>query len=242
MRGAKLPARRWPVLLCIQSTLSPLGAVIVKRDEGEAHTGFKKIASESLGLRSDDETQLVPLSIILDRLEELYSRDITLFESTAERLEREERSFQEITEGISAFWARLKQLAAIPESKALVFQCVPLESLIFDTKGRSEAHHQFLARYSEHYRFNDRRGKGIFEFMLAHYMQHAPQFATFNRGLRSRILDYSSCMESIYSIWESNQFGRLWTLPGSDLPRKAYASANYRLVDAFFLSIFQNGV
>ena len=196
--------------------------------------GFKEITGESLGLRAEDEAELLPLSSILARLEELHSQEVSLLEIAAERTERLEQSFAEIEDGLLKFWERLKQMVDVPESHSNLFQCIPLEPTIFKAGFSSEAYRKFVTAYGEHDRLNERRGKGLFEFMLAHYMQENRQFKSFNRGLRSKILSHASRMESLYSIWESNQFGRIWTFPGSDISRTAYASATYRLVDALF--------
>src|SRR5262249_7532737 len=93
---------------------------------------------------------------------------------------------------------------------------------------------RFVAEHQEYSLLNERRGKGIFEFMLSHYMQESSQFTSFDRPLRTRVLGYAKTLESFYSIWESNKLGRVWTFPGANLPRNAYAFAHHRLVDAFF--------
>jgi hypothetical protein len=194
----------------------------VKPDHGGSYSVFKEIASESLGIEAGDETALVPLSEILSRLNDIYTREISLFEVTAERIQQQDNYFRELHDALGTFSDRLREMASIPESTIRLFQCVPLEDLIFRTKPISEAHHRFVAEHQEHSRLNERRGMGIFEFMLSHYMQESSQFRSFNRGLRARILSYAGkSMESLYSIWESNELGRVWTFPGANLPRNA---------------------
>jgi hypothetical protein len=89
--------------------------------------GFKEITGESLGLRAEDEAELLPLSSILARLEELHSQEVSLLEIAAERTERLEQSFAEIEDGLLKFWERLKQMVDVPESHSNLFQCIPLE-------------------------------------------------------------------------------------------------------------------
>jgi dsRNA-specific ribonuclease len=200
---------------------------------------FKQSADQSLGIRLNDELKLIPLSELLESLEKLHAKEISDSIASAELSEQIDHSFQEIEEAIQAFWERIRKLAELPDSKSHLFECVPLDDAIFDTDPRSDFHRHFLDTYKQHYRFNERRGKGLFEFMLAHYMQQNRDFQDFGRGLRSKILGYSGSIESLYSIWEGNKFGRLWTLPRNELPTNAYASASYRLIEALFSIDFE---
>ena len=137
------------------------------------------------------------------------------------------------------FLDRIRQIIPIPETKSRTFQCVPRDPNLFNQKPRSEFQRRFLSTYSPHHQFNEKRGKGLFEFMLADYMQRTREFQKFGRGLRSKVLGYASSTESIYSIWLGNELGRIWTFPGNELHTNAYASANYRLIEALFSISFE---
>ena len=206
----------------------------MKANGDETYLGFKVLAGASLGFPADDELELISLPDILLRLEELHSEEVSHFAITAERKERLEHAFDEIDAALLTFWERLKQMIDLPQTKFRLFQCVPLDPTIFKSKAQSDTHHRFLQTYQEHYQLNEGRGRGLLEFMLAHYMQEATQFKSFDRGLRSRLRGYAISTETLYSIWEGNKFGRIWSFPGSDLPNTAYASAHYRLIDALF--------
>ena len=72
-------------------------------------------------------------------------------------------------------------------------------------------------------------------------MEQSIHFKRLNRGMRSRLVSYAGSLESIYSIWEANKLGRVWTLPRDTLPKMAYAAATYRLIDGLYSAVGFDG-
>jgi dsRNA-specific ribonuclease len=202
---------------------------------GGGLAAFGKIASEALNWPAkDDQFELLPLSSVLEQVQNLYLEDVERFDKIADRVEKEERFIGDITVQLETFSSRISEEAGLPkEAKATIF-CVPLEPAIFQGKTYASAYRDFCVTHQQFHRFNEKRGDSMLDFMLAHFMEETPHFERLNRGLRSKVLSYASGIESIYSMWEGNTFGRIYTLPGADLPKAVHVSAMHRLVDAIF--------
>lgn len=204
--------------------------------EPSSFLAFKEIANKSLGLRGDDDIELVPLDSVLTRIEDL-SRDLSRFDTLIELIQQDELYFRDLGVALDGFRRQIVQTFAISDSKAAMLQCAPVEEVVFTPQGASEARLRFCTAYQHRYQFNEQRGLRLLEFMLAHFMEESTRFKRLNRGMRSRLVPYAKSLESVYSIWEANQFGRVWTLPGNNLPKTAYASANNRLIDGLYSAV-----
>jgi hypothetical protein len=209
----------------------------VKSNEPGSFLAFKEAANKSLGLPGDDGVELVPLNSVLARIEAAYSRELSHFDTIIATIQQDELYFRELGQALDDFARRVMEVFALPHSKALKLQCVPVEKVVFTPQSESEARFKFCVAYRDYYLFNQQRGNHLFDFMLAHFMEESTHFKGLNRGMRSRLVPYAGSLESIYSIWEANKLGKVWTLPGNILPKTAYALANYRLIDGLYTAI-----
>jgi hypothetical protein len=185
----------------------------VKSGESNTFQAFKEVANESLGLPGDDDdVELVPLQLVLSRLEDIYSREVSHFDEIIATIQRDESYFRELASALDALRRRVMEVFGLSHSQAIKLQCVPVEKVVFAEKSQSEARSRFCAAYHDHYVFNEQRGYHLFDFMLAHFIEESALFKRLNRGMRSTLVSYAGSLESIYSVWEANKLGRVWTL------------------------------
>jgi hypothetical protein len=209
--------------------------------ENSSFQAFKEVANESLGLRGDEDFELVPLNVVLSRIESLYSRELSQFDTIIANVQQDELYFTELGLALNEFRHRVMEAFALPHSKAIKLQCVPVEKVVFTAKTQSEAPLAFCDANRGRYLFNQLRGNHLFDFMLAHFMEQSVHFKRLNRGMRSRLVSYAGSLESVYSIWEVNKLGRVWTLHRDTLPKRAYADATNRLVDGLYSAVGFDG-
>ncbi len=203
------------------------------RPESASFTAFRELANQALGFALHDDYPLLPLATVLSRIENLYSQDVGRFEVAAARLKLDEGHYRKMTAAVEALKDRLVSMG-VPHSKVRAFETVAIEPTVFLDQTQSDAHLAFRNKYGPQMALNQSRGHRLFDFMLAHSMQCSEQFKGLNRATRSLILSSAASEASRFSIWESNNFGAVWTAAGATLPRIAYAVAVQRLIDALY--------
>ena len=204
--------------------------------ESGSFEAFKEIAARSLGLVEQDEFELLPITTVLARIEALYSQEVTRFDAAAARLKLYETHFLEMASSIEVLRNCIVSMG-VPLPKARTCETAAIEETVFSDQVQSDAHIRFREQFKPQLALNYLRGNYLYDFMIAHFMQLTPQFERLNRSMRAPLVSHAMGLASVYSIWENNKFGRVWSLAGADLPRSAFAKATYRLVDGLFQAV-----
>jgi dsRNA-specific ribonuclease len=191
---------------------------------------FSEVANRTLGLE-EDPNELIPLNVVLGRMEHLFRQDLSRFDEFMKEIEENDRYFSDLNDALEEFCGQLVRRLGVPESKACDLRYVPVEEVVVRAGARFDAHLQFIARAVAGYQFNKGRGNYLFDFCIAHSLAQSTRYNRLSIGMRSKVISYAGSLESVFSIWESNGLGQVWTLPGTALPRNAYAAAWYRLMD-----------
>jgi dsRNA-specific ribonuclease len=192
----------------------------------------QEFATNALGWARSDPLKLISLDDLVSRIDLLYQSDLRIFESTAEKIYRFDLFFDELEAALASFRSKLLTDLNLTDAIAKKLQCVPIEAALFNDSKNVPAYNAFIERYATDRRFSEARGKGLFNFLIAHYMEQAESFQRLGRGLRSRIISFSGSAQSAYSLWEGISFGRVWST--GTLPRTVFAQAMYRLIDGLF--------